>query len=158
MSGNLRHNWALYRIGRNALGDTRGLRLRLHCGVAELRAHHGEAGAQNAESAGIPNAIAPKHAQSNIAKPSGFVIAAYPQAGTIHLAMDDLSSHRRRALVDRYGEKIGGLLWDRFTVRYTPKHGSWLNQAEISLFSRERLRRFSCNYEPFRTEFKAAFS
>ena len=44
--------------------------------------------------------------------------------------------------MERYGERIGGLLWDRFTVHYTPKHGSWLNQAEIeiSLFSRQCLR------------------
>ena len=43
--------------------------------------------------------------------------------------------------MERYGERIGGLLWDRFTVHYTPKHGSWLNQAEIeiSLFSRQCL-------------------
>jgi transposase len=55
--------------------------------------------------------------------------------------MDNLSSHHRKALVDRFGEKIGGLLWERFTVHYTPKHGSWLNQAEIeiSLFSRQCL-------------------
>jgi hypothetical protein len=35
----------------------------------------------------------------------------------------------------------GGLLWNRFTVHYTPKHGSWLNQAEIevSLLSRQCL-------------------
>ena len=35
----------------------------------------------------------------------------------------------------------GCLLWGRFTVHYTPKHGSWLNQAEIeiSLFSRQCL-------------------
>jgi len=34
-------------------------------------------------------------------------------------------------------------LWNRFTVHYTPKHGSWLNQAEIaiSLFSRQCLGR-----------------
>ena len=39
----------------------------------------------------------------------------------------------------RYGEKLGGLLWNRFTVHYTPTHGSWLNQAEIevSLLSRQ---------------------
>ena len=45
--------------------------------------------------------------------------------------------------MERYGEKAGGLLWDRFTVHYTPKHGSWLNQAEIeiSLFSRQCLGR-----------------
>src|SRR5882762_7001681 len=58
------------------------------------------------------------------------IIASYPEADPIHLVMDNLSSHHRRALVDRFGEKIGGLLWERFTVHYTPKHGSWLNQAE----------------------------
>jgi transposase len=69
------------------------------------------------------------------------IVASYPEADTIHLVMDNLSSHNRKALVDRFGEKIGGLLWERFTVHYTPKHGSWLNQAEIeiSLFSRQCL-------------------
>lgn len=46
--------------------------------------------------------------------------ASYPEANTIRLVMDNLSSHNRKALVDRYGEKIGGLLWERFTVHYTP--------------------------------------
>jgi hypothetical protein len=27
----------------------------------------------------------------------------------------------------------GGLLWGRLTAHYTPKHGSWLNQAEIEI-------------------------
>lgn len=69
------------------------------------------------------------------------IVASYPEADTIHLVMDNLSTHKRKALVDRFGEKIGGLLWERFTVHYTPKHGSWLNQAEIeiSLFSRQCL-------------------
>jgi len=69
------------------------------------------------------------------------IVASYPEADTIHLVMDNLSSHRRTALVNRFGENIGGLLWDRFTVHYTPKHGSWLNQAEIelSLVSRQCL-------------------
>jgi len=67
----------------------------------------------------------------------------YPDADTIHLVMDNLSSHSRKAVVERYGEKAGGWLWDRFTVHYTPTHGSWLNQAEIeiSLFSRQCLGR-----------------
>ena len=70
-------------------------------------------------------------------------MASYPEADTIHLVMDNLSSHNRKALVDQFGEKIGSLLWERFTVHYTPKHGSWLNQAEIeiSLFSRQCLGR-----------------
>ena len=69
------------------------------------------------------------------------IAASYPEADTIHLVMDNLSSHNRKALVDRFGEKIGGLSWERFTVHYTPKHGSWLNQAEIEIspFSRQCL-------------------
>ena len=67
--------------------------------------------------------------------------ASYAQADTIHLVMDNLSTHRLKAVVERFGEKDGGWLWNRFTVHYTPKHGSWLNQAEIeiSLFSRQCL-------------------
>jgi hypothetical protein len=69
------------------------------------------------------------------------IVASYPEADTIHLVMDNLSSHNRKLLMDRFGEKIGGLLWERFTVHYTPKHGSWLNQAEIEIspFSRQCL-------------------
>jgi transposase len=65
----------------------------------------------------------------------------YPAADTIHLVVDNLSTHTRKALVGRFGEEAGGWLWERFTVHYTPKHGSWLNQAEIeiSLFSRQCL-------------------
>jgi hypothetical protein len=69
------------------------------------------------------------------------IAASYPQADTIHLVMDNLSSHTRKSVVKRSGEKAGCWLWNRFTVHYTPKHGSWLNQAEIaiSLFSRQCL-------------------
>ena len=67
----------------------------------------------------------------------------YSAADTIHLVMDNLSTHTRKALVDRFGKDAGGWLWERFTVHYTPKHGSWLNQAEIEigLFSRQCLGR-----------------
>src|SRR5208282_5873948 len=63
----------------------------------------------------------------------------YPQANTIHLVMDNLNIHRRKSLTDLLGTEIGGEVWDRFSVHYTPKHGSWLNQAEIEigLFSRQ---------------------
>ena len=69
------------------------------------------------------------------------VAIRYPEADTIHLVLDNLSSHTRKAMVERFGEEAGSWLWDRFTVHYTPKHGSWLNQAEIaiSLFSRQCL-------------------
>ena len=65
----------------------------------------------------------------------------YPAADTIHLVLDNLSSHTRQAVVQRFGGEAGDWLWNRFTVHYTPKHDSWLNQAEIviSLFSRQCL-------------------
>src|SRR3954470_13910201 len=57
----------------------------------------------------------------------------YPEATTIHLVLDNLNIHRRKSLTDFYGEEAGHELWDRFTVHYTPRHGSWLNQAEIEI-------------------------
>jgi hypothetical protein len=65
----------------------------------------------------------------------------YSEAETIHLVMDNLNIHRRKSLTDLYGAEVGGEIWDRFTVHYTPTHGSWLNQAEIEIgiFSRQCL-------------------
>jgi hypothetical protein len=55
--------------------------------------------------------------------------------------MDNLNIHRRKSLTDAFGTEIGDEIWSRFTVHYTPKHGSWLNQAEIEIgiFSRQCL-------------------
>jgi hypothetical protein len=71
------------------------------------------------------------------------IIRGYPFARTIHLVMDNLNIHCRKSLTDHFGEHTGGYLWSRLTVHYTPKHGSWLNQAEIeiSLFARQCLGR-----------------
>ena len=58
---------------------------------------------------------------------------AYPEAKTIHLVMDNLNIHRRKSLADVFGAEMAAEVWDRFTVHYTPTHGSWLNQAEIEI-------------------------
>jgi hypothetical protein len=57
----------------------------------------------------------------------------YTEAETIHLVMDNLNIHRRKSLTDLLGDEIGGEVWGRFTIHYTPTHGSWLNQAEIEI-------------------------
>jgi transposase len=66
---------------------------------------------------------------------------AYPKAKTIHLVMDNLNIHRRNSLADVFGAEMATEVWNRFTVHYTPSHGSWLNQAEIEIgiFSRQCL-------------------
>jgi hypothetical protein len=66
---------------------------------------------------------------------------SYPNARKIHLVMDNLNTHCLKSLTAHLGQKRGAKLWARFEVHYTPKHASWLNQAEtqISMFSRECL-------------------
>jgi hypothetical protein len=83
-----------------------------------------------------PNRTAPELAQV-----LQRIIGNYPFARKIHLVMDNLNIHCRKTLTDHFGEKPGGYLWSRLRVHYTPKHGSWLNQAEIeiSLFARQCL-------------------
>jgi len=69
------------------------------------------------------------------------LVTAYPFARTIHLVMDNLNIHCRKSLTDHLGEREANYLWGRLQVHHTPKHGSWLNQAEIelSLISRQCL-------------------
>ena len=73
----------------------------------------------------------------------------YPEAHTIPLVMDNLSSHTRKALVEGLGTEAGDWLWNRFTVHYNRKRGSWLNQAEIAigLFSWQCLGRRRIGHE-----------
>jgi len=83
----------------------------------------------------------PHRTAREFARVAAQIVIAYPAAQTIHLVMDNLNIHSRKSLVGCYGVEMGDYLWSRFTVHYTPKHGSWLNQAEIeiSLFSRQCL-------------------
>lgn len=87
--------------------------------------------------------VTPNRSGVEFAKALLEVVRAYPDAETIHLVMDNLSTHRHKSLTDLYGQQRGGRLWGCFTPHYTPLHGSWLNQAEIEtgLFSRQCLGR-----------------
>jgi hypothetical protein len=67
------------------------------------------------------------------AKFLGELARRYRNAATIHLVMDNLSTHTEKSLTRHYGDEKGRKLWARFTKHYTPKHASWLNQAEIEL-------------------------
>lgn len=66
---------------------------------------------------------------------------AFPKATRIHLIVDNLSSHSENACIETFGERKGRALWRRFQVHFTPKHGSWLNAAEMeaSLLGRQCL-------------------
>jgi len=57
----------------------------------------------------------------------------YPSAEKIRLVMDNLGTHKPAALYEAFPPEEAKRIWDRFEFIYTPKHGSWLNMAEIEL-------------------------
>ena len=77
--------------------------------------------------------VTPNRSGAQFAKTLMLIARRYPCAQTIHLVMDNLNSHTLTSLTKHYGKRRGQALWSRFTVHYTPKHGSWLNQAEIEI-------------------------
>jgi hypothetical protein len=57
----------------------------------------------------------------------------YPHAIKIRLVMDNLNTHTKAALYDVFEPAEAKRLADKLEIHYTPKHGSWLNMAEIEL-------------------------
>ncbi len=58
---------------------------------------------------------------------------SYPDAEKITLVMDNLNTHKPGSLYETFSPVQAKKLWDRFEFVHTPKHGSWLNMAEIEL-------------------------
>ncbi len=57
----------------------------------------------------------------------------YSRADYIRLVQDNLNTHALAALYDVFAPAEARRLASRFEVHYTPKHGSWLNMAEIEI-------------------------
>lgn len=57
----------------------------------------------------------------------------YPQAEKIVVVMDNLNTHTPAAFYQVFEPGEARRLVERFEFHYTPKHGSWLNMAEIEL-------------------------
>lgn len=61
------------------------------------------------------------------------IVRRYPSARTIHLVLDNLSTHSFASVARHYGDADATAIWSRLTVHFTPKHGSWLNMAEMEI-------------------------
>ena len=61
------------------------------------------------------------------------IAAQYENAEKITLVMDNLNTHSPGSFYETFQPNKAKALWDRFEFVYTPKHGSWLNMAEIEL-------------------------
>lgn len=81
----------------------------------------------------------------------------YKDAPKITLVMDNLGTHKPGALYEVFEPKEAKRIWDRFDFVYTPKHGSWLNMAEIELnvLMGQCLNRRIDNMETMKREVKA---
>ena len=68
---------------------------------------------------------------------------AYPEADKIRVVLDNLNTHKPASLYQAFEPKEARRILKRLEFHYTPKHGCWLNMAEIefSVFSRQCLAR-----------------
>ena len=57
----------------------------------------------------------------------------YPEAEKIVLVMDNLNTHNTASLYEAFEPQEARRLAEKLEIHYTPKHGSWLNMAEIEL-------------------------
>jgi transposase len=66
----------------------------------------------------------------------------YPHVKKIRLVMDNLNTHTKASLYEAFAPPEAKRIADKLEIHYTPKHGSWLNMAEIELshLSRQCLR------------------
>jgi DDE superfamily endonuclease len=80
-----------------------------------------------------------------------------PEAAKIILVTDHLNTHKEASLYEAFPPQKARALCERFEIHYTPKHGSWLNMAEIEigLLSRTCLDRRIGSTQEFKKEVTA---
>ena len=73
----------------------------------------------------------------------------YPEAEKIVLVMDNLNTHNIASLYEAFPAVEARRLAEKLEIHYTPKHGSWLNMAEIelSILSRQCMNDYFDNRE-----------
>lgn len=82
------------------------------------------------------------------------IAGQYEPAEKITVVMDNFSTHNAGSFYEKFPPDKAKALWDRFEFVYTPKHGSWLNMAEIELnvLTSQCLNRRIDNIETVRKE------
>ena len=82
---------------------------------------------------------------------------AYPEAEVVRVVLDNLNTHRRASLYETFPAEEARRIARRLEFHYTPKHGSWLNMAEIefSVLSRSCLKQRLSGEEALKREVDA---
>ena len=78
----------------------------------------------------------------------------YPDATKVILVCDNLNTHKPASLYKAFEPAVARSLLERLEIHYTPKHGSWLNIAEIelSVLTKQCLDRRIPDIETLRSE------
>jgi hypothetical protein len=81
----------------------------------------------------------------------------YPEAERIVLVMDNLNTHTPASLYETFEPEEARRLAEKLEIHHTPKHGSWLNMAEIelSVLGRQCLDRRVPDFESLQAEVRA---
>ena len=81
----------------------------------------------------------------------------FPEAKKIILVMDNLNTHTPSSLYETFSPEEAKRILNKLEIHYTPKHGSWLNMAEIefSILSRQCLSRRIPDQQSLRNEVAA---
>ena len=84
----------------------------------------------------------------------------FPEAEKIVLVMDNLNTHTTASLYATFEPSKACALAQKFEIHYTPKHGSWLNIAEIEIaaLAKTCLNRRIENAATFKKEIQANVS
>jgi hypothetical protein len=78
----------------------------------------------------------------------------HPDAEKVVLVLDNLNTHRLASLYEAFPPEQARRIADRLEIHYTPKHGSWLNMAEIelSVLAKQCLNRWIASVEKMEQE------
>ena len=77
--------------------------------------------------------VTERRTKNDFARFLGTLEKKFSNSKKMVLVMDNLNTHKEESLTEFYGSEEGRRIWNRFEVHYTPKHGSWLNQAEVAI-------------------------
>ena len=77
--------------------------------------------------------IAERRTKIDFAHSMKHLVELYPQADVIRVVQDNLNTHKMGSLYEAFPPQEARAIASKLEFHYTPKHGSWLNIAEIEL-------------------------
>lgn len=75
--------------------------------------------------------VSAQRTKQDFARAMQHLVELYPEADVIRLVLDNLNTHKLAALYETFPPEQARAIAQRLEIHYTPKHGSWLNVAEL---------------------------